>query len=333
MGTTVTTLRSDIAWSPTMSLDLASPFAARTDQPVRVELSAIPAGVFPTDLFSATVTTTVLLGTDHAVPQQPIEVVSSSSADVFNASSDQPVAPLDGVVRDPYTGRRTYGAAGLRVTVVGTDGAWTDREFRLACDATSFPTALGQASVYSLDATPSVRLPRPSTFQSMREEVIVDGMLTQAPTDPPAEVTIILGGMTLTRLPLDDTGAARGEVRIPPYLHGQEVVLQAVNGDRVASSVVNVMPELALLRAPGRARAGDPITLTGGQYQPGEQVTITLVGRRGPGRHAFVVRTVADRRGRIAATVALRRANPGRWTAQAVGVDSRRRGYDEFIVR
>ncbi|WP_370247959.1 hypothetical protein [Nocardioides sp.] len=329
---TPTTLARNQSWSPTISLDVPGVMPARTAQPAQIGLTDLPAGTFPSDLFSATVTASMLLGSDDQ--EFPQNLSTSATVDSFNAGQALPLPLIDGMVSEPNSGFTTYRAVAVVVAVVGTDGAWSDRDFRFTCDRLQRPPALRDVAVYDLDADPVLS---PGLFSARQGQPVSFGlrnMLTAAPTDPPARVVLRLDGTVLARVPLDGTGGGVPTLAIPEFLPpGRDLKVTATNGSRVARARITIEARKAKLAAPAAVRSGARLRLTGAEFKPGERVALTLAGGTGAGTRRYTLVATADRRGQLDAVVTLARAASGSWTVTALGRSSGRPGSDTFRVR
>ncbi|WP_232677308.1 hypothetical protein [Nocardioides sp. R-C-SC26] len=319
----------NLPWSPTVRLNHPSPIPAEQDVTTEVDLGVFPAGYIPETVVDAQIY--VLFRFENQI------VSRLDFYRTFPAATYDPSQPFD----IPEIEQETRWGAGIypqRPTLVevwftGTDQQGEFLEYKFACDAAFGEPSFFDVAVYDLAAPAEIRLDTYALRQGQRVRVTAFNLLTEAPTTPPAQAVVTIGGISVARVPIDASGKVDAVVTVPPYLRPGNTQVRITNGTKTAAVQAAVSAVGGSVKVTKKVKSGKKVAISGTRFRPGEQVRIAVRGGAGKGSKAFssVARVRAD--GSFTASIKLKKAARGAWSVAVAGATSGRSARSSFLVR
>lgn len=325
-------VKDNITWNTQIRLNHPSPIQARQAVTAEVEfMTPLPGGVFPETVYQAELDVEISFENGIVGPLKFVKV--NQWLDTFNAANPLTIDEIEDSYQwyDPDLYPQRPGQ--LNMLLTGRDGADEFLEFSFVCDQQINQPSLFTLGVYDLTATPKVAIDQAQAKQGKRILVTGQNLLATAPTNPPAQATVTIGGIVAGTLPIDESGAIDGLVKVPDFVKPGTVQVRVSNGSKVATAALTVKAAKGKLKTTAKqVQRGKKITLKGSAFQPSEKVKIKLTGGRGTGTKSFTVTVRANKKGVFSRSVTLSQAAYGAWKVTVTGTSSGRVGRANFKV-
>lgn len=354
-------LPGETTWSPTLTIDVPTAVASGNTFLVKAQLGDLPANTFPDDLTNVE----IALGDLRLVSENVIDMRINDAYDVASFDTDQPLAFQEFEYEFDYVDPRVYHHRIDRIalTLYGTDSTNTAVQYDYECDPLLNAPTIFDIAVYDLNGTPGLTLGRTSAQVGQTVSFAGTNLLAAAPSDPPAQATVTVGGKPAGLVDVDGSGAVVGTFVVPTGLSGT-VEVRVTNGAKSASRPLTISgptgnggvnvnnPSTWHLNAQGdvvnnlakvkvaskKVRSGKKLKLGGSGFAPGEAVIVkakALKARSTKGKTArlFTKVVYANAAGAIKAALKLKKAAKGKWRVTAIGIASGRGGVATFKVK
>lgn len=327
-----TRIGGETTWSPSLRLVVPSPIPARELVTTKVQLGALPGGTLPISM------------QDVKVQIYPLELINDATAPMKffgefklpTLDHTQPLAFPELEYNDqwPDAGIFSHRVKSIFVLIAGEDTGGNFAEFSFACDQVINAQPVLTTAVYDLAATPALVVEPGAARQGGAVHVRGTHLLAAAPTNPPAHVTVTIGGVAVGAFPVDESGAFSAHVQVPAYVAPGAVTVTAANGPKAASAGLTVTAAAGKVKAgPKKVKQNKAVTLSGSSFMPGEKVKLTLKGKGKSGRKSFAKTVKANASGAFKVKVKMKKAVRGTWKVNATGSSSKRKGATRFKVK
>lgn len=325
-------IKDNITWTTPVRLNIPSPVRAGVQITAETQFGDLPADLLPVALHDFEIDSDVSFSVDGS---------SDLSMRTYNVSYGT-YDPSTSLLMDELEVDTTWSDAGMYVhrptqvyfEMTGLDAADDYLEFTFACDNVVNPPILLTVAVYDPSATPVIVLDKYAAKQGATIQIVGANLLSAAPTDPAAEATVTIGGVTIGSYPIDESGALDVRVKVPAYAAPGSVQVRAANGVRSASTSMQVTATKGKVTASPKAVAkGKKVTLQGSRFKPREKVALVLKGGRGKGAKAFKASVKVRADGTFTKALKLKKSAAGKWRVTATGAASKRTARTSFRVR
>ncbi|WP_110206002.1 hypothetical protein [Nocardioides daejeonensis] len=327
-----TRVGAESTWSPSLTFRHPTPIPTNDMVTTEVELGALPGNTLPESLKNVRVSVDYLeFKSEHWNPLRFYAEFTVPALD-HTQSLAFPEMEYDTDYGDP--GIYDYRVKSIDLLFTGEDLNGEFAEYAYRCDQIVNPRPLFTLGVYDLAATPAITLSQGTVRQGGSVRITGTGMLAAAPTQPPAQVEVAVGGTVMGRYPLDASGSFAGVLPVPPFASPGSVTVRAVNGTKSATAALEVLAGKGRVSvAPKKVRSGKAVTVTGSSYRPGERVTVSLKGGSRAGRKSFAKSVTASADGTFKASIKLKKAARGKWKVSAIGSSSKRSARANLKVK